>query len=200
MSALTLGGSTLANKTGSVVSINDGVILPAGSVLQVIESRKTDVESVATGNMSTFADVAGTDQAGSGSVFCCKITPSSSSNKVFVITTGAFGMNTAWAGSLRVKRTVSSTDSFPYLGDTATGYSVGGSASAYGGSTDGNNNETFAMLFLDSPNADNVEVTYTLQGATQGGTMRINGLGADNSGYTYSLRSPSSIVLMEIKA
>ena len=35
MSTLTLGGSTLANKTGSVVSINDGVVLPAGSVLQV---------------------------------------------------------------------------------------------------------------------------------------------------------------------
>ena len=121
------------------------------------------------------------------------------SNKVFVIATGAFGMNAAWAGSLRVERTVSSTDSTPYLGDTASGYHVGGTASAYGGSSDGNNNETFAMLFLDSPNADNVEVTYTLQGATQGGTMRINGLGADNSGQTYSLRSPSSIILMEIK-
>ena len=36
MSTLTLGGSTLANKTGSVVSINDGVILPAGSVINTL--------------------------------------------------------------------------------------------------------------------------------------------------------------------
>ena len=188
-------GNEIIDSSGKVTA----TAMPAGSVLQVIESRKTDVGSVATNDLDIFANIAGTDQAGAGSVFCCKITPSSSSNKVFVIATGPFGMSTAWAGSLRVKRTVSSTDSFPYLGDTATGYSVGGSASAYGGSTDGNNNETFAMLFLDSPNANNVEVTYTLQGATQGGTMRINGLGADNADYTYSLRSPSSIILMEIK-
>ena len=202
MSTLTLGGSTLANKTGSVVSINDGVILPTGSVLQVVESKKTDVDSIATSNMSTWADVEGTDQAGAGSIFCCKITPSSSSNKVIVIATGAMGMNAAWTGSLRVKRTVSSTDSTPYLGDTASGYYAVGTASAYGGSSDGNNSETFAMVFVDSPNANNVEVTYTLQGATQGSsaTIRINGLGADASGEVYSLRSPSSIVLMEIKA
>lgn len=41
MSTLTLGGSTLANKTGSVVSINDGVILPAGSVVQVVSEPNT---------------------------------------------------------------------------------------------------------------------------------------------------------------
>ena len=189
------------NSSGTITTgtLGSGVTFPAGHVLQVIESKKTDTDSVATGSMSTFTDIAGTDQAGAGSVFCCKITPSSSSNKVFVIATGAFGMNAAWAGSLRVKRTVSSTDSTPYLGDTASGYHVAGSATAYGGSSDGNNNETFAMLFLDSPNADNVEVTYTLQGATQGGTMRINGLGNDNANQTYSLRSPSSIILMEIK-
>ena len=188
-------GNEIIDSSGKVTT----TAFPAGSVLQVVESRKTDIDSISTNGVLAWADVSGTDQAGTGSIFCCKITPSSSSNKVFVITTGAFGMNAAWAGSLRVKRTVSSTDSTPYLGDTASGYHVGGTASAYGGSSDGNNNETFAMSFLDSPNADNVEVTYTLQGATQGGTMRINGLGADASGQTYSLRSPSSIILMEIK-
>ncbi len=38
MSTLTLGGSTLANKTGSVVSINDGVILPEGGVIQTVNT------------------------------------------------------------------------------------------------------------------------------------------------------------------
>lgn len=201
MSTLTLGGSTLANKTGSVVSINDGVILPAGSVLQVVESKKTDTDSIATSSMSTWADVSGTDQAGAGSVFCCKITPSSSSHKVLVIATGTMGMSGSSTGAVKIKKTVSSTDSSPFLGDAVSGYNSVGSASAYGGSSDGNNSEQFAMVFVDSPNANNVEVTYTLQGSTQGTTsLRINALGADTSGQDYSLRSPSSIILIEIKA
>ena len=63
MSTLTLGGSTLANKTGSVVSVNDGVLLPAGSILQVVTSTSTSRFSYQTsstkfdnGTTSTRAD------------------------------------------------------------------------------------------------------------------------------------------------
>ena len=48
MSTLTLGGSTLANKTGSVVSINDGVILPAGSIINIQEFTNSDTTDIWT--------------------------------------------------------------------------------------------------------------------------------------------------------
>ena len=196
---LKVGGSELINDNGGSGSLQWGSGVPAGSVLQVVESRKTDVETIATADLSTFVDVSGTDQVGSGSVFCCKITLSSSSNKVFVIASGAAGSDGAVTSALNMKRTISSTDTYPYQGDTALGYNSIGSASLYGGSADDNNNETFLMSFVDSPNTTN-EVQYTLQAATQATTaqMRINGLGSDNSGQAYSVRSPSSIILMEI--
>tara|TARA_B100000212_G_C27295437_1_gene499160 strand:- start:349 stop:933 length:585 start_codon:yes stop_codon:yes gene_type:complete len=54
MSTLTLGGSTLANKTGSVVSINDGVILPAGSVIQINQTIDQSA-TTRTGDKSAYA-------------------------------------------------------------------------------------------------------------------------------------------------
>lgn len=195
----------LKSADGNTTYLNNGTLsnltFPAGHILQVVESKKTDVETIATANLSTFVDVSGTDQAGSGSVFCCKITPASSSNKVFVIASGAAGADGAITGALNMKRTISSTDTYPYQGDTASGYTSVGSASLYGGSADDNNNETFLISFVDSPNTTN-EVQYTLQGATQASSavIRINGLGSDNSGQAYSVRSPSSIILMEIAA
>ena len=52
--------------------------LPAGSILQVVQSTKLDNFQ---GQASSITDITGTDQAGSGSVFCCKITPTATSSK-----------------------------------------------------------------------------------------------------------------------
>ena len=52
--------------------------LPAGSILQVQQSVKTDVWHRSE---NTYADIDGTDQNGAGTIWCVKITPSSSSSK-----------------------------------------------------------------------------------------------------------------------
>ena len=52
-----------------------------GKVLQVIQSTKTNQNDV-TGSNGAFQNIPGTDQNGSGSVFCVKITPSSNSSKM----------------------------------------------------------------------------------------------------------------------
>ena len=52
-----------------------------GKLLQVIQSTKTNQNDV-TGSNGAFQNIPGTDQNGSGSVFCVKITPSSTSSKI----------------------------------------------------------------------------------------------------------------------
>ena len=72
------------NGSGTVTGISvgglpDGIIQAAdlasgvgGKILQVVQTQKVDASSV-TG--TTFTKIPGTDQSGSGSVFCVKITP-----------------------------------------------------------------------------------------------------------------------------
>ena len=52
-----------------------------GKIGQVLQSVKTDISS--TGSTSGYV-LAGTDQSGSGSIFCCKITPAATSSKILV--------------------------------------------------------------------------------------------------------------------
>ncbi len=82
------GGSTTAltlptsNASANEFLQNDGAgalswasAAAGGKLLQVIQSVKTDTDSTSSTGTS-FVDIAGTDQAGSGSVWCVKITPS----------------------------------------------------------------------------------------------------------------------------
>ena len=55
--------------------------LSSGTVIQTISSHKSDTFTM-TG--STFTDIDGTDQNGTGSIYCCKNTPTSTSNKIFL--------------------------------------------------------------------------------------------------------------------
>ena len=89
--ALTLNGS--ANTIGglAVGGLPDGTIAAAdlasgagGKFLQIVSSVKTDTWT--KGTSTDWLDIDGTDQAGSGSIFCCKITPSAATSKVLVLT------------------------------------------------------------------------------------------------------------------
>ena len=200
---LQLGGTNLAVHSGSgasaKITLDSGLVFPAGHIIQVIESKKTDIDDVNTNGGTNWSDWTGTDQNGSGSIWCVKITPQSQSSKILVVATGAAGMDGGYSGWMRVARIINGVTTTPYLGDAATNYYQVGSCSFYGGSTDSNNNETFSMIFLDSPNTEN-EITYKCQGSTQGNyILRINTLGSNISNTAYAARSPSSIIVMEIK-
>ena len=107
-----------------------GINVSLGTVLQIVQSTMTDRFTTAS---SSLVDMTGTDQDGNGSVFCCKITPSSSSNKVLVILSCSINSTDAGAGISLVR---DSTEIF--LG-TASGsrkrYTMGG---VYGGSGENN--------------------------------------------------------------
>lgn len=184
--AFTFLGNLSVNNT--VESVNGGFKFPDGStqnvasvIPNVVSKEYTDVFSTAS---ITFVNV--TD-------FNISITPSSASSKILVMSNVVAGMVGATTGYYRVIR-----DSTPIaVPPDVAGYIEGSSASFYGGSTDGNNNEEATVIFLDSPGTTN-EVTYRIQVASPTGIMRINSLGNDHSDKVYSVRARSSLTLMEV--
>ena len=185
MSTLTLGGSTLANKTGSVVSINDGVILPTGSILQVQSTTKTDTTSRTNSNTSVdFADIAG---------MSVSITPKTGS-KVFVQAMLGIGTTANYNTNLRLVR-----GSTPIgVGDeaddrarsTQQGFRASSSATI----------ESVCISFLDtSPGGDgSTAITYKLQWDGENvGIMYLNMSHGNLDRYDQP-RTASTITVMEI--
>ena len=160
------------------------ILNSTGSILQVVQTTKTNTFSTAS---TTYVDVTG---------LSATITPSSSSSKILVLLNGVAGMSGAISGYIQLVRGSTAL----LTGDTTAGYTSSSGPNFYGGSADGNNNETFAIVYLDSP-ATTSATTYKAQVyAPQGGTLVVNGLGSDTSGQSYSSRSASSITLLEVSA
>lgn len=155
---------------------------PAGLVKQVAQAFKNDVFSTSS---TTFVDVTG---------MSVTVTPTSLSSKFLILCNLTAGMNGASSGSGQLVR-----NSTPIsVGATASGYTPVSMSSFYGGSADGNNNETSTVTYVDSPNTLS-PVTYKVQvAAFQGTVLVVNGLGSDISGQTYSIRAASSLIVMEV--
>ena len=172
-------------KTNAIQTISGKPILNStGSVLQVVQTAKTNVFSTSS---TSFVDVTG---------LSASITPSSATSKVLIMVNGVAGMSGALSGYLRLLRETTVI----FAGDTTSGYTSVSSASFYGGSADGNNNEMFSICYLDSPTIT-TSITYKVQAvAPQGGNLVINSLGSDISGQNYSTRASSSITLFEISS
>jgi hypothetical protein len=156
---------------------------PSGSVIQVVQTVKSDVFSSTS---TSFTDITG---------LSATITPISASSKILVLvglTAGSTPVNILF--DFRLRR--GSTDIF--LGNSRSGYtsvSVGGGRGIY----DTNGANTFPINFLDSPNTTS-STTYSVQGRCEGGTFRVNANGSDGSGSSWSFSAASSIILMEIAA
>jgi len=126
-----------------------------GKILQVISNPKTDVwSSTATG----WLDVTGTDQNGSGSVWCIKITPSATSSKILIDAITAIHQGVNDVGSAKLVR--GSTDlgvADAYNSNLRAGMGFydypTSNYGLYGNGT---------IRFLDSPNTTS-EVTYQLK-------------------------------------
>tara|TARA_B100000424_G_C22898174_1_gene477739 strand:- start:44 stop:592 length:549 start_codon:yes stop_codon:yes gene_type:complete len=167
--------------------------LPNGSVIQTISSHKSDTFSM-TG--STFTDIDGTDQNGSGSIFCCKITPTSTSNKILILAVISFGVQ-EFIGSSRLMR-----NSTPIaIGDAASNrlratQQTGGT----GTTTDKYFSDSSPLHFLDSPNSTS-EIVYKVQIQNYTSyTSYINRTHSDRDTATYEPRTISHMTVQEIKA
>ena len=185
------GSNVLATSSGSGHTIASGVTFPTGCVIQVVGSDKSDTDSVTS---STWTDIAGTDNAGSGSIFCCKITPISASSKILVSGTFNLGQQDGNnSGALRFLR-------------DSTLIAVG--------DQEGNRDRAFIHLylanaghhmtsvspnFLDSPNTTS-EVIYKAQLRSEGGsyTTWINRNNTFTNAYANGTTCFSNFLLMEI--
>lgn len=153
-----------------------------GGIIQCVQTTKTNTFSTSS---TTYVDVTG---------LSATITPSSTSSKILVFLNGVAGMSGAISGYIQLVRGSTAL----LTGDTTAGYTSSSGPNFYGGSADGNNNETFAITYLDSPGTTSA-TTYKAQVyAPQGGTLFVNSLGSDISGQSYSMRTASSITLLEI--
>jgi len=170
-------GLDAADLTGTVASAR----LPAGSVIQVVSTTKTDVFS---STATSYTDITG---------MSLSITPISASSKILFLASMTIGSApTNIIMTFRVVRGATVIN----VGDARSGFgqaTIGGARGVY----DTNGTNTVPLLFLDSPNTT-ASTTYKIQGFGEGGTFKINTAGADASGSVWSYTSASTITLMEI--
>ncbi len=147
--------------------------LPAGAVLQVVSTTKTDTFSMTGG----FTDITG---------LTATITPTSATSKIFIIVNLAVS-SSAGAGLNAFNLVRNSTN----ISQPATTPTFAGTFCAY---LDlGDNILPLAINFLDSP-ATTSATTYKLQMKTNTGTQYVNRRSSTDSAFT------STITVMEIAA
>jgi hypothetical protein len=171
--------------TAGVLTVTGGVAgssLPAGSVIQVVSTTKTDTFSSATVN--AWTDVTG---------LSVSITPSSSSNKILVMAS-VQGINTTSNAYFRLVRGATAIG----VGATAGSRSSASSSNIFSSANVANGMLGSSFQFLDSPSTTS-STTYKIQFITDVATTYVNRTAGD-SDFLYVGRSQSTITVMEIKA
>ena len=186
----TVTGSPALNLGNTTGTIPSAVTFPAGMVIQVVDSKKTDTSVVQS---TTFTDIGGTDQDGSGSVWCCKITPKASSSKI------ACHFGVVWAknnGNLSATLRILRGSTVIMAGD-ADGSRPQAWLGSYGNGSHWS--DAAGISFLDTPNTT-AEVTYKVQFRSEGGSYKtwINRFEGDYNATANGWRGASAILLMEI--
>jgi len=169
--------------TGSSGQSIPKAALPTGSVLQVVNTTKTDIFTTTS---TSFVDVTG---------FSASITPTSSSSKILVMVSFCFSANSG-AGYPQTRILRGSTA--VYVGDSA-GSRTPALNLTYGYSQDNGFITPASAQFLDSP-ATTSATTYKVQLLQTAGNTAIIGATGDDSNSSTRVRTASSIVLMEIAA
>ncbi len=169
---------TIDASTGHATFPN-GMTLPAGSVVQVVQTQFDTKSSTTSASWSTL--------------YSASITPTLASNKVLAVVSFSGSHTDYYSGLVRVLRDT-----------TPIGGGVGGtnyqskvwfnirSATAY-------NISTYNASYLDSP-ATTSAITYNVQWYASGGTTAFYANRTISDGFAYDFDSPtaSTITLMEI--
>ena len=157
--------------------------LPAGSVLQVVSTTKTDTSSTTS---TTYSDIAG---------LSASITPISSSSKILVLYSIAASddINSCCIQLVRGSTVIN-------IGTSGTGSRNNCTLGSYYTYTDLNSQAIYGGTFLDSP-ATTSSTTYKFQFKVgiAGGTAYINRT-FNNADLGYTVCLPSSITILEIAA
>ena len=206
----TSGGNTTFFVHGSGATLKNSTIentntFPAGMIVQVLQTLKTDKESVA-GSATTGST--GQDSwafipaQGGGGVFQQGITVTGS-NKVLINLSINLGMaNANYAVFLALFRGSTSDTGIGSCTKIGAGTEpTGNQSSAIAGGTIGNSTaeiHNYSPMILDTPGAGTHFYKVAWMGEVNG-TYTINSAGSDDN-YAYRASLSSSITLMEIQA
>jgi hypothetical protein len=196
------GGAVLSTGTSGAdyVGITKGTIhstatFPAGHVIQTVQSSKLD--ATAMGYSAAFGTITGTDQAGLGSAFCCKITPTLTSSKILIVATICGQISAATNNVSQVSFFRGSTN---LVNATSPGSR---NASFWSGLQEDGTYvnqilRSFPFTYLDSPSSTS-EQTYQFKFRNGGAAENfyVNRTETDTDTATIA-RGQSSIVLMEV--
>lgn len=149
---------TLPTNTGTLITtastgqVIPKAALPAGSVLQVVSTTKTDTFSTSS---TSFVDVTG---------LSVTITPTSTSSNILVFVSGVVGFGAGQLGLFNLLR-------------GSTNISQPATSPSFTASTATLNNTDYisalSILFLDSPSTTSA-TTYKIQTRTNTGTLYVN--------------------------
>ncbi len=195
------GGGTFEIKTPSssgntrVLTLPDtgNLTLNGGKVLQVASSTKQDAWSY-TANTTAPVDITGTDQDGNGSVFCVKITPSTTSSKILFTCNFMLGMG---GGAAYVQGFMKRDSTTLLPGTHGTGNMVN---CTFGRSGTGSNYyvENVGFTLLDSPSSTS-ELTYKVQFGKGDGSYEVYvNRPATLDNQPYNTLGSSTLTVMEI--
>jgi len=176
---------TIQLSNGNTPTAGDLGLNTTGSVLQVIQTVKTDTASTTSTSYSAIAGLS------------ASITPSSNSSKIYVMvslsSSSTGGLNAG--GAFRLYRNGSNTG-------TLDGDASGNRTTAIAQSTSGTNSPWMvvntAVNLLDSPASTSAQTYQVYWRAEETGTGSILNRGADDANSTDRIRTSSTITLMEI--
>ena len=175
----TIQGATTA--TSVDMSGITNLQMPAGHVIQVLQSKKTNTfTTTSTINGGGYVDIPG---------LSVSITPASSSSK-FLVMAKTSGM--IWSHGHTYFRLVRDST---VLGN---GDAAGSRATAFSSTSTGESWGTadHVSSHLDTPSTAS-QITYKVQGCTEYGTLYVNRASRDTDAY-YDQRTSSEITVMEI--
>jgi hypothetical protein len=181
------GISTITTlRTGAIQTTAGKPILNStGSILQVVQTVKTD----------TFSTSSGTGSPATITGFSASITPSSTTNKVLVyVSIGQLSGNSDTTWGIFMFRNGTKIFSGDVAGSRASG-SIAGGIPSTGGTWRGN---PALIMYLDSPSSTSA-VTYTFSLGSNGSSIvYFNQDGRDTNAANDATRTASSIILMEV--
>jgi hypothetical protein len=181
---------TLPDNTGTLLTSGSAIQrsqLPTGSILQVVQTTKTDTyTTTSTGSFQSITGMSAT------------ITPTSTSSRIVVLVSLGIAMSWASGRERTAAYRVSRNGSATLQGDAASNR-VGVLFRNGSSNTDGNHGSGCSFQFVDSP-ASTSALTYQLTVEPEdGATFYLNRTVTDeNVSDSYGARTASAIVLMEI--
>lgn len=172
-------------RTNSIVPRNG---LPTGAngggIIQVVQVVETAQYTVTGPNFTT--------------VMSASIIPSRTSNKILVMLDANIGVTEGFHGMLNLLRNSTQI----YFGDQAAGQApqVSKVISAYDTANGQYNQTPTQLIYLDSPNVENVSVTYNIQLASHSSTFStyLNRAQTMRNTVMFDAQPASTLTLMEV--